>query len=570
METRNSKSLRRDLLAMSQCIGAAWLFMAFLPAQQDEASPFVRASALLLPVRHGEPYLATPDFLNGRRMAGGIQPGTGYPEHDPHLEDSIASPLLSMDALASILQELGTIDAGKLHALQGGELLLVRAEDAAVVTKLCREIEAAMPPLVTCEFEVTLRSKDASRVVLRREVVARSGQVAWGSAVEDSVAVTDFEVEISQEATAGNPVVQRLLHGAMVRVRPLVVPGEPRSFFEVLLRIVDRGDEGLVELGETTSGSLDRAHQRVRELGVVLSARVGETVTHRFSGLDGNTVELRMTPRFAVAPAIAKVGGRDFEYAPPWIDYRGFRSYDLDSVQALDLVQLQPDTLSFSESLERSSVAFWKAGSGDAAVAVGDAATQLRLFQRSRHADLKPVTVRVIAYDAQEGQELAADGTLPSARRLASAEVATVLGSWTAATSYEEFSIVADWDVEVAQGSRIGDPKVRRRAVGAALNIRCSDAGVEIEGELSTRGPIESRQVRIGQGKYATPDAKSSASVTYVVPPEVVTIESVRRTRQPLQIRLPLRSEQPAVYRATTTFLPQGRQLVVTAQRVDG
>jgi hypothetical protein len=57
--------------------------------------------------------------------------------------------------------------------------------------------------------------------------------------------------------------------------------------------------------------------------------------------------------------------------------------------------------------------------------------------------------------------------------------------------------------------------------------------------------------------------------VTYVVPPEVVTIESVRRTRQPLQIRLPLRSEQPAVYRATTTFLPQGRQLVVTAQRID-
>ena len=123
--------------------------------------------------------------------------------------------------------------------------------------------------------------------------------------------------------------------------------------------------------------------------------------------------------------------------------------------------------------------------------------------------------------------------------------VATVLGSWTAATSYEEFSIVADWDVEVAQGSRIGDPKVRRRAVGAALNIRCSDAGVEIEGELSTRGPIESRQVRIGQGKYATPDAKSPASVTYVVPPEVVTIESVRRTRQPLQIQLPLRREQP-------------------------
>jgi hypothetical protein len=44
----------------------------------------------------------------------------------------------------------------------------------------------------------------------------------------------------------------------------------------------------------------------------------------------------------------------------------------------------------------------------------------------------------------------------------------------------------------------------------------------------------------------------------------------VRRTRQPLQIQLPLRREQPAVYRVTTTFLPQGRQLVVTAQRVDG
>jgi len=31
-----------------------------------------------------------------------------------------------------------------------------------------------------------------------------------------------------------------------------------------------------------------------------------------------------------------------------------------------------------------------------------------------------------------------------------------------------------------------------------------------------------------------------------------------------------LRREQPAVFRATTSFLPQGRELVVTAQRLDG
>ena len=179
-----------------------------------------------------------------------------------------------------------------------------------------------MPPEVRCDFEIVVRTRDNERVLMRREVLARSGQLAWGSAVEDSVAVTDFEVEISQEATAGNPVVQRVLHGAMVAVRPLVPTGEARGFFDVLLRIVDRGDEGLVDLGETTSGSFDRVHQRVRELGVVLSARVGETVTHRFSGLDGSAIELRMTPRWAVAPATASVGGRDFEYAPRWLDCR--------------------------------------------------------------------------------------------------------------------------------------------------------------------------------------------------------------------------------------------------------
>ena len=570
MESTRSESSRSRLCAVVGHVGLLALLGASLAAQQSSPSPFVRTSTLLRPARHGEPYLALPDFQNGRRLAGEMDVGLGFPERDAVAPDSASFALLSVDALASILQELGTVDASKLHALQGGEHLLVRDEDAVVVARLCRELEAAMPPEVRCEFEVTVRTRDDARVVMRREILARSGQLAWGSAVEDSVAVTDFEVEISQDATAGNPVVQRVLHGAMVSVRPLVLAGDARGFFEVLLRIVDRGDEGLVNLGETTSGSFDRVHQRVRELGVVLSARVGETVTHRFSGLDGSAVELRMTPRWSAVPAPSSVGGRDFEYAPRWLDYRGYRSVDLDAVQPVELGAFAPDVLSFSESLERSRVAFWKAGPSDGAVAVGDAAVQLRLFQQARHAGLSPVVVRVVAYDAEPGQEPAADGTMANATRLASAEVATLSGSWVAATSYEEFSIVADWDVEVAQGSRIGDPKIRRRAIGAALNLRCTDAGVEIEGELSTRGPIESRRTRIGQGKFATSNAKSSDAPSYVVPPEEVTIESVRRSRQPLQIRLPLRRDQPAVFRATTSFLPQGRELVVTAQRLDG
>ena len=570
MESNWSMCFRRSLRTAFQHVGIVAMLGSFLIAQQSSPSPFVRTSTLLRPARHGEPYLALPEFQNGRRLAGEIDVGHGFSDRDAVAPDTAAFPLLSMDALASILQEVGSVDASKLHALQGGEHLLVREEDAAVVARVCRELGAAMPPEVRCDFEIVVRTRDNERVLMRREVLARSGQLAWGSAVEDSVAVTDFEVEISQEATAGNPVVQRVLHGAMVAVRPLVPTGEARGFFDVLLRIVDRGDEGLVELGETTSGSFDRVHQRVRELGVVLSARVGETVTHRFSGLDGSAIELRMTPRWAVAPATASVGGRDFEYAPRWLDCRGYRSLELDAVQVAELSAFEPDRLSFSESLERSRVAFWNAGPSEAVVAVGDAAVQLRLFQQARHAELSPVVVRVVAYDAAVGQEPAADGTMAAANRLASAEVATLFGSWVAATSYEEFSIVADWDVEVAQGARIGDPKVRRRAVGAALNLRCTDAGVEIEGELSTRGPIESRRMRIGQGKFATTNAKTSDAPSYVVPPEVVTIESVRRSRQPLQIRLPLRRDQPAVFRATTPFLPQGRELVVTAQRLDG
>lgn len=432
MESTRPGSSRSLRCAVVGRVGLLALLGASLAAQQSSPSPFVRTSTLLRPWRQAEPYLATVDFPSGRRMAGELGVGHGYPERDAVVPESVAFPLLSMDALASILQELGSVDASKLHALQGGE------------------------------------------------------------------------------------------------------------------------------------------HQRVRELGVVLSARVGETVTHRFAGLDGTAVELRMTPRWAGLPATGSVGGRDFEYAPQWLDYRGYRSVDLDAAQWVELGAFEPDRLSFSESLERSRVAFWKAGPSEGAVAVGDAAVQLRLFQQARHAELSPVVVRVVAYDAAAGLEPAADGTMAAANRLASAEVATLSGSWVAATSYEEFSIVGDWDVEVAQGSRIGDPKVRRRAVGAALNLRCTNAGVEIEGELSTRGPIESRRMRIGQGKVGTASAKSSDAPSYVVPPEVVTIESVKRSRQPLQIRLPLRRDQPAVFRATTPFLPQGRELVVTAQRLDG
>ncbi|MEQ1631240.1 MAG: hypothetical protein ABL997_02630, partial [Planctomycetota bacterium] len=411
-------------------------------------------------------------------------------------------------------------------------------------------------------------------VVLAHALDVRAGRRGWVSSVQESSAVHEFEVEIAQSSTTANPVEVRFGSGAMIAVRPIVALAAPDAWFEVLARVVEPGAEPRFQSGETSCGELDRVHQVVHEYAGVIQARLGGVVRQRWQG-SGAAFELRLTPTWQV-PAPTPVGARDVEYLPCWPDFVGYRS----SPFLTDGPEDPPAVLSeFESALQAANAVARPVESCAANFGIDAEATALRAAQAARVAAHTPVRVRVEAFDAVLGSKPAADGSMVDARRLAHVELDTVLDTWACSTAYEELGYVPDWDVEVAQSARIPDPKTERLAAGMFVNVRCSGQLVELDGELSWRAAIEGRLVRLNRAMNAPYSATASSvgnnsavvreSDGLQMPADVVRIESIARSKLPIQARLPLRRDQPAMWRMTTPLLPSGRELLVVVRRVD-
>ncbi len=552
------------------------VFLAKVTAQEGVDQAFLRVGDLLQPAPCSSPYLTTAP-VHGRRHLRGeetwVEFGSDVPSQ-PYVLKEQANAWFSEDAFRMVLSDLLDRDEPSLRILQGGSMLMVSQSLRAPIGSLLDELRQRLPPIVRFDLQLVRIDAEGEHVMLARSLEVSAGRRGWASAVQESNAVFEFDVEIAQGSVTANPIATRWDCGAMVAVRPIVALGSPDGWFEVLARVVEPGAESRFESGETACGAIDRIHQVVHEFAGVVQGRVGGAVRQRWQGAAA-AFELRLVPTWQV-PAPTSVGARDVEYLPRWPDFRGFRSVPWLREGSEEVPAVITE---FQSALEAANAVARAAESVTANFGIDAEATALRALQRARVQQQTAVSIHIEAFDAPAGSKPGDDGSLPLARRLADVELQTVLGSWACVTAYEELGYVPDWDVEVAQAARIPDPKVERLAAGLFLNVRCGDNLVEIEGELSWRGAIEGRLVQLNQvlrsGSMVSATAASSNSAvaheqpSVQLPADIVRIESIPLSRLPVQGQLPLRRDHAATWRCTSPLLAVGRELIVLVRRAD-
>jgi hypothetical protein len=573
---RHRRGARRALAPHCRRVLAA-ACLAAAAAAQEHAFALLPVGDLLQPDASAEPYLATA-ALRGRRLLRGEEAWLHLEcdyEARRQLLRPCSRPWFGPGDLDALVEQLLQQDGDRIEVIPPSQLA-VRGGLGDVVQQVLTELRQRLPPAVRVDLQVVRLDPAGEQLVLARSLDCMAGRRRWASAVQESSVVAGYGVEIAQGAQIGNPMPLRIGQGVMVVLRPFVSTLEPEAWFESIVRVVEPGDAEAIDTGETSCGPLDRAHERVREVAAIVQVSLGGKVRQRWQGPDGTPYELRMTPTWQV-PAPARPGGHDVEYVPCWSDFTGFRSEPYAELERGDDDPSVAEA-DFRATLAAAGVSTHDTGGGVAVFGVDKEAEQLRALVRTRHLRARPVSVHLAAYDAPAGKQLGDDGAPAEARLLADMRLQTVFGSWATATAYEELTVATDWDVEVAQSSRIPQPRFERLAAGLFMNLRCSDDAVEVDGELSWRAPLDGRRYQLARAVDAPGEARAvkagESAVLQEVPPthlprEAVSIEHAPVQRLPLLFRQPLRRDQPSVWRCTSALLPAGRELVVTVRRVD-
>jgi hypothetical protein len=128
---------------------------------------------------------------------------------------------------------------------------------------------------------------------------------------------------------------------------------------------------------------------------------------------------------------------------------------------------------------------------------------------------------------------------------------------------------VADWDIEVAQQSRIPDPKIRRCTTGLQLTASVDAGGYEIGGSDDRLEAMESRVEKVSMAVAAggMPGSdKMMGLPPMLMPEDHVRIESPRVLNVPLLARGAFDNQGQAVWRQLGPQYGADRDLVLTVR----
>lgn len=547
------------------------LFPCLCAAAQERTLAFLQVGDLLAPQGPGEPYLV-PGAAPGARWIDGEEAWV-VSDGEWLLPRRHERPgFFDASRLASLVAGLTGREPQEFWVLPGDDTMAVPGGIVAVVQATLEELRQRLPPTVRFRIELRRLSADGPELLLHREVACVSGRTRIVSAVLESTALTDFEVEIAQGATIANPVVRPDASGAMVVLRPWVSPAGDAALTEVLVRVVEPREAEPIDCGHPGFGALDRLARRVAETAGIVRCQLGiAAIEHRWDGADGTGYVLRLMPQWH-PPAPVRPGGHELEYAVDFVRLWGFRSLarmpeDLDD---------PGEQRGLAAVIGAMGLAVVPAADDEGpVVALDQAAVTLRAAAEARFvAAGRGPTVELALFDVpQGGGRDAAD-----ARRLGGATLTLVDGSWSCFTAYDETAVLQDWDVEVAQSARIPDPRLHRVQGGLFANLRWHRDGLEIEGELAMRQDDVVQEVPLdvaidapeavnvrGGGGHVSGDRVPAVHLQK----DVVRIEKPRVARVPFAARLPVRSDAPATARQGAAVLGSGRELLLVVRRAD-
>ncbi len=518
-----------------------------------------------------------------RLFAGETQLGGRPLNWDDERVERRGSGYFTESQLQDILGAVGI--AGGARIWNGA--LVVTEGDAEQARERLAQLRRALPPLLAVHARLVETKNGKVRVRFERHAELVPGRVNVLSDLRERTAVLDFDVEIAQASMISNPMHREVRSGTMLAIRPQLTPSAEWGLLEVIARCADDDPSSKIETGHHSVGPIDRVPLQIAEAGRVVLARPGKTTVHRWSSQQG-AFELALTVSWQLRPPV-RVGGQDFGVFSVRGGLPGFRSVRVDARNFESLFNPDDDDdpwsliedIAGAEAQWLSEPDLEEAPFAERYVAVGRAhwaagAAVMRWFESKTAGPV--VTIRCLEVPAGTAVDAAlAEAPPAGVHEVASATMSQVDGTWSTSAVRRDRTVLYDWDCEVANASRIPDPKCRRMDDGAVFNVRRFGDRFEVEIDLSRELDAGLKELTLGAAVAAPPTVQVSAhnnSVQQSSSPAVQLPADQVIVEQPLFAQLPVRfgrtvaAGQRATWRASANeLLGDGRELLVVLER---
>lgn len=527
--------------------------------------PSIEVLDLLAPervaAREGEPNLVRRTRMEQDKPTHHVVSGEG------HLLQA-ALPFFDERSLTATLSLLPTPYRQPLDFVRLGERVQLRTPAPEQLEAALTTIRGGMPARITCSLKI-------DRIVAGKELPILSGTEAFsngetltlGDVQVDSL-VTDLEVEIAQAAPMGNPVSLEITRGASAQLRVRRLPGRDDAIVEIVSRVAAPFAAPPIPAGKVT-GSFDRVATSFEEAGLVFRAARGEESQHEWTASDGSVLRLSCQVNWPqVAKDSASVLSTPLLHAPV-LGFRSAKRYEPSEYrEAMPVADFVLETVQAGDDGRDASVRLigGKSGSRLLVMKDKDARGEVKRMFDQVSAMLQPTSVALEVFDVPNGTEVSATGAAPAgAKTLVQLHGPGIVGLPSCFASGHERSVVHDWDVEVAQGARIADPKVRMNEDGwfATLKVQPAIAGrsrrVEVALDIDRFVDLRKLVVPISAKMIA-----ATESSTTMMPADTVAVEQVVMRKVHLGKTLNLDAAGNAMLRqAAPSLLGAGRELVV-------
>lgn len=524
--------------------------------------PSIEVLDLLLPeaanARLGEPNIVTRTYSERWPSEHHVVAGEGHLLTKP-------LPFFDERTLTTALELLPVSFQQPIDFVRLGERVQLHTPAPEQLQAALATVRSGLPARISCIYKLERTNNGKTTTLLTSTESFANGETLTIGDVQRETLVADLEVEIAQASATGNPVTREVTRGASAALRVRQLPGTDVAIVEVVSRVAAPFAAEPIPGGKVT-GSFDRIATQFEESGLVFRATRGEPTQHEWTAGDGSLMRLSCNVDWARSPAGGAVLSTPLLHAP----IVGFRSgpFEPDDLREMIPVgDLVADSLQGGDDgregdvelisrKTKSPVIVMKNKDGEAEVA--------RVFQ-SLDALLQPTSVVLEAFDVPAGTEVGATGAAPAgAKKLLQLRGAGIVGLPSCFASGRERSVVHDWDVEVAQGARISDPKVKMFEDGWFATIKVMPAmgkqrRVEVALDIDHLVELRKLVVPISASMVAATESSTTIMPAETVPVEQAVIRSVQIGKT-----MSLDEAGNALLRqAAPNLLGAGRELVV-------
>ncbi len=396
-------------------------------------------------------------------------------------------------------------------------------------------------------------------------------------AVERQV-VADYDVEIAQASSIGDPILAILRTGASAELCVTPMPDGRTAIVEAIARVARPLDEAQIDLGHDGFGRADRCAVAFDEVAACIRVGNGRASETSWTGRDGARMVLRVEAAWALPrppgdPAI--VVSPLFRSA--FMGFAHVRGVDLPHQEEVDSWDALPERTTSADEIVatafRDPIYLLSVQSREFVLTLPSAPPLSSAQQFERMCDaadsmMRAARVECLAVNAPAGAVVSLDAPLPAgAFAVAGFSGTATLGLPLASTGGTERRFLGDWDVEVAQSARIPDPLFSPVVTGHFLNLTPRERSVDVDLDLRRLDRMDRQtiQLAVGRGSQGIQSEKDQpVLVDPALPPERVAVEKPVVAQMQVVESVPLgEGGSGSLRRAGGSLLGAGRELVI-------